>query len=356
MIVKTGYICPVFFNTAYMKIRNIYLKLFSAGLLILLSSCSTDFQNDVQTQDPLPSWNDGKTKTAILNFVQTVTEEQNPDFIPIPDRIAVFDNDGNLWSEKPLYFQLFFALDRVKDLAPQHPEWREKQPFKAVLENDMDELMKLGVPGLLEIVMTTHAGITTEKFEEIVKDWLSKARHPGFNRPYTELVYQPMLELISFLQDNEFKTFIVSGGGLEFMRPWVEQAYNIPRDQVVGSSVKTEFIFEDGKPVIKRLPEIDFIDDKEDKPLGINKFIGRKPVFCSGNSDGDLAMMQWTASGQGKRFMLYLHHTDSVREWAYDRDSPVGRLDKGLDEAQARGWTIIDMKEDWKVIYPFDLE
>jgi hypothetical protein len=285
-----------------------------------------------------------------------VTDEQNPDFIPIPDRIAVFDNDGNLWSEKPMYFQLIFAMDRVKELEPQHPEWNNEQPFKAVLEDNTGELMKQGVQGLLHITMVTHGGNTTDEFEKIVKDWLSKARHPRFNRPYTDLVYQPMLELITYLQNNEFKTFIVSGGGLEFMRPWVEEVYNIPRDQVVGSSVKTEFLIEDGKPVIKRLPEIDFIDDKEGKPIGINKFIGRRPVFCSGNSDGDLAMMQWTASGEGKRFMLYLHHTDSVREWAYDRDSPVGHLDKGLDEAQARNWNIIDMQKDWKVIYPFELD
>ena len=339
-----------------MKIRNTYLKLLSASLLILLSSCSTGIQSDLSTQDPLPSWNDGKTKTAILNFVQTVTDEQNPDFIPIPDRIAVFDNDGNLWSEKPMYFQLIFAMDRVKELEPQHPEWNNEQPFKAVLEDNTGELMKQGVQGLLHITMVTHGGNTTDEFEKIVKDWLSKARHPRFNRPYTDLVYQPMLELITYLQNNEFKTFIVSGGGLEFMRPWVEEVYNIPRDQVVGSSVKTEFLIEDGKPVIKRLPEIDFIDDKEGKPIGINKFIGRRPVFCSGNSDGDLAMMQWTASGEGKRFMLYLHHTDSVREWAYDRDSPVGHLDKGLDEAQARNWNITDMQKDWKVIYPFELD
>jgi hypothetical protein len=247
-------------------------------------------------------------------------------------------------------------MDRVKDLAPQHPEWKTEQPFKADLDNDMGELMKYGEHGLLQIVMTTHAGNTTEEFEGIVKEWLSTARHPRFDRPYTDLVYQPMLELNMYLQNNNFKTFIVSGGGIEFMRPWVEQVYNIPRDQVVGSSIKTEFLIEEGEPVIRRLPEIDFIDDKEGKPVGINRFIGRKPVFCSGNSDGDLAMMQWTASGEGKRFMLYLHHTDSIREWAYDRDSSVGRLNKGLDEAEAKGWTVINMKEDWKFVYPYELK
>jgi len=338
-------------------IYSTYRLIILSGLIatLLLHSCSPGQQSDLTEQDPLPSWNEGHSRTSIINFVQDVTNEESPDFIAVSDRIAVFDNDGNLWSEKPLYFQLFFAMDRVKELAPQHPEWEAEQPFKAVLENDMSELIKQGEHGLLKIVMSTHAGNTTEEFEGIVKNWLSIARHPRFDRPYTDLVYQPMLELIMYLQDNNFKTFIVSGGGIEFMRPWVEQVYNIPRDQVVGSSIKTEFLIEEGEPVIRRLPEIDFIDDKEGKPVGINRFIGRKPVFCSGNSDGDLAMMQWTASGEGKRFMLYLHHTDSAREWAYDRDSSVGRLDKGLDEAEAKGWTVINMKEDWKFVYPFEL-
>ena len=337
-----------------MKFSIYRLTILPGIIAMLLYSCSPGPQSDQTEKDPLPSWNGGNTKTSIINFVQEVTNEQSPDFIPIPDRIAVFDNDGNLWSEKPVYFQLFFAMDRVKELAPQHPEWETEQPFKAVLDHDMGELMKYGEHGLLQIVMTTHAGNTTEEFECIVKEWLSTARHPRFDKPYTDLVYQPMLELITYLQDNNFKTFIVSGGGIEFMRPWVEQVYNIPRDQVVGSSIKTEFLIEEGEPVIRRLPEIDFIDDKEGKPVGINRFIGRKPIFCSGNSDGDLAMMQWTASGEGKRFMLYLHHTDSIREWAYDRDSSVGRLDKGLDEAEAKGWTVINMQEDWRFVYPFE--
>ena len=316
-----------------------------------------DTENDkqeTQTADPLPSWNEGNTKSAIIDYVNDVTNQQSENFIPVSKRIATFDNDGNLWSEQPAYFQLFFAIDRIKALAPEHPEWKTEQPFKAVLEDDMTELAKYGEHGLLQLVMASHAGMTTEEFEKIVEEWLSTARHPRFNKPFTDLVYQPMLELLQYLRDNDFKTFIVSGGGIEFMRPWVGEVYGIPPDQVVGSSIKTEFDYNDGKPVIRRLAEIDFIDDKAGKPIGIHKFIGQKPVFASGNSDGDLQMMQWTASNKHKSFMLYLHHTDDEREWAYDRESHIGRLDKGLDEAKEKGWTVIDMKKDWNKIYPFD--
>jgi hypothetical protein len=316
--------------------------------------CSNNAPIVNQTTDPLPSWNEGQTKSAIVDFVNDVTNPASNNFIEVADRIATFDNDGNLWSEQPAYFQLFFAIDRVNQMAPEHPEWKTEQPFKSVLENEMAELAKQGEHALLQLVMATHAGITTEEFEAIVKDWLATAKHPRFNRPYTELVYQPMLELLDYLRANNFKTFIVSGGGIEFMRPWVEEVYGIPKDQVVGSSIKTKFVMKDSLPVIERLPEIDFIDDKEGKPLGINKFIGRRPVFASGNSDGDLAMLQYTAAGEGRRFMLYLHHTDEEREWAYDRDSHIGKLDRGLDEAIEKGWTVIDMKNDWKVIYPFE--
>lgn len=304
--------------------------------------------------DPLPSWNNGTTKSAILDFVKDVTNVTGENFIPVADRIATFDNDGNLWSEQPAYFQLFFAMDRIKAMAPDHPEWKTEQPFKAVLENDTKELAKHGEHGLLKLVMVSHAGMTTTEFEAIVKDWLKTAKHPRFDRPYTDLVYQPMLELLQYLRENDFKTFIVSGGGIEFMRPWVEEVYGIPPDQVVGSSIKTEFDYNNGNPVIRRLAELDFIDDKAGKPVGIHKFIGRKPVFASGNSDGDLQMMQWTASNDFKSFMLYLHHTDADREWAYDRDSHIGKLDKGLDEAAEKGWTVIDMKKDWNKIYPFE--
>ena len=322
----------------------------------ILISCAPALEEETAITDPLPSWNEGETKNSIIKFVSVVTDPASEHFIDVADRIATFDNDGNLWSEQPAYFQLFFAMDRVKLMADQHPEWKTQQPFKAVLEDDLKTLATFGVHGFLEIVMVTHGNITTEEFESIVKQWLATALHPRFDRPYNQLVYQPMLELLEYLRNNEFKTFIVSGGGIEFMRPWVEEVYGIPRDQVVGSSIKTEFAIQDGKPVIMRLPELDFIDDKEGKPLGINKFIGRKPVFASGNSDGDLQMLQWTASGDGLRFMLYLHHTDGEREWAYDRESHIGRLDKGLDEANEKGWTVIDMKEDWKLIYPFELE
>ena len=303
--------------------------------------------------DALPSWNQGATKSAIVDFVEDVTDPSSPNYVPPADRIATFDNDGNLWSEQPLYFQLIFALDRVKALAPDHPEWQELQPFKAVLEDDRETLLESGEHGILELVMATHAGMTPDGFQQTVQEWLKTARHPRFDQPYNKMIYQPMLELLEYLRAHDFKTFIVSGGGVEFMRAWVEEAYGIPPEQVVGSSIKTEFIMEDGQPLIRRLPEIDFIDDKAGKPVGINKFIGKRPILASGNSDGDLQMLQYTAAGDGPKLMLYLHHTDSVREWAYARDSHIGRLDQGLDEAAEHGWTVIDMAKDWNVIYPF---
>lgn len=322
-------------------------------IAISIVSCSQPQTHEDGYGDPLPSWNETKTKQAILSFVEEISNPASESFVAIPDRIAVFDNDGTLWAEQPMYFQLFFGIERIKDLASEHPEWKTEQPFKAILENDMEALAMQGEHGLLEIVMASHTGNTTEEFETLVKEWIKTAQHPQLKRPFTDLVYQPMLELIAFLQAHDFKVFIVSGGGIEFMRPWVEEVYGIPRHQVVGSKIKAEFIMTEDGPVIRRLPELDFINDKEGKPLGIHQHIGRKPIFCAGNSDGDLAMMQWTDSGEGKRFMLYLHHTDAEREWAYDRESHIGRLDKGLDEAEAKGWTVIDMKEDWKVIYPF---
>ncbi len=306
--------------------------------------------------DPLPSWNDGPTKQAILDFVKGVTREGSPSFVPEADRIATFDNDGTLWSEQPYYFQLQFAIDRVKAMAPEHPEWKEQQPFKALLEGDMEGLMAEGEAGLIKLVMASHAGMTSGEFNAAVRDWLKTARHPRFDRPFTDLVYQPMLELLEYLRANGFTTFIVSGGGIDFMRPWVEGVYGIPPHQVVGSSIKAEFDYNDGNPVIRKLPELDFIDDKAGKPVGIHKYIGKKPIFASGNSDGDLQMLQYTASNPEASFMLYLHHTDADREWAYDRESPIGRLDKGLEEAEKNGWTVIDMKNDWKVIYPFQME
>ena len=318
-------------------------------ILILIASIHARAE-----RDPLASWNDGTAKQAIVDFVAAVTDKGGSDYVPPAERIAVFDNDGTLWSEKPAYFQLLFAIDRIKALASQHPEWKTQQPFKAVLENDIKALAASGEKGLIELVMASHAGMTTDEFEQIVTDWLATARHPKFKRPYTDLVFQPMLELLAHLRANGFKTFIVSGGGIEFMRPFTEKVYGIPPEQVIGSSIKTKFEMRNGRPVLVREPEIFFIDDKAGKPVGIQKFIGRRPMAAFGNSDGDLQMLQWTAAGSGKRLMLIVHHTDAEREWAYDRKSPIGRLDKALDEANARGWTVVDMKKDWKVIYPFE--
>jgi phosphoserine phosphatase len=301
--------------------------------------------------DPLPSWNEGESKKSITAFVQQVTTAGSKHFVPTEQRIAVFDNDGTLWSEKPMYFQLAFALDRVKALAPEHPEWKEQQPFKAALEGDMAAVAKGGEHALLQLVMGTHAGITTEEFSQVVTDWLATARHPTTGKAYTEMVFQPMLELLDYLRANGFKTFIVSGGGIEFMRPWVEKVYGIPPEQVVGSSIVTEFEMRDGKPVLVRMPKINFIDDKAGKPVGINQHIGRRPIAAFGNSDGDLQMLQWTSAGE-PGFGAILHHTDSEREWAYDRESSVGRLDQALDLAPGAGWTVIDMKKDWNRVYP----
>jgi hypothetical protein len=305
-------------------------------------------------QDPLPSWSDGPTKKAIMAFVGDVTREGSPNYVKPAERIATFDNDGTLWAEQPMYFQFFFALDRVKGLAPTHPEWKDQEPFASLLKGDLKAALAGGEKAMLEIVMATHAGMTTTEFEQVVKDWLANATHPKTKRPFTEMVYQPMLELLAYLRANGFKTFIVSGGGIEFMRPWTEKVYGVPPEQVIGSSIKTKFELRDGQPVLVRLPELNFIDDKDGKPVGIQQHIGRRPIAAFGNSDGDLQMLQWTTAGQGPRFALYVHHTDAEREWAYDRKSSVGSLDKGLDEAQARGWTVVDMKQDWKVIYPFE--
>jgi phosphoglycolate phosphatase-like HAD superfamily hydrolase len=302
--------------------------------------------------DPLPSWNDTPAKKSIITFVDQVTTKGSPDFVPVAERIAVFDNDGTLWAEQPMYFQAFFIFDRIKVLAPQHPQWQEKEPFASVLKGDVKSALAGGERALMEMAMATHAGMTTEEFEQIVKDWLATAKHPSTKRPYTEMVYQPMLELLAYLRANGFKTFIVSGGGIEFMRPWTERVYGIPPEQVVGSSIKTKFELRDGKPVLARLPELNFIDDKAGKPVGIQQQIGRRPIAAFGNSDGDLQMLQWTAAGAGPRFCLYVHHTDTEREWAYDRDSHIGKLDKGLDEAKAKGWTVVSMKDDWKAIFP----
>lgn len=305
------------------------------------------------TEDPLPSWNEGAVKTAIIEFVTSAVTEGNPGFIAVEDRIATFDNDGNLWAEQPAYFQLLFAIDRIKDMAADHPEWKGQQPYQAVIDGDMQTLMASGMQGIETLVMTTHANSSPEEFQDEVRQWMATAKHPRTGKPYNQMIYQPMLELLDYLRDQQFKTFIVSGGGVEFMRAWVEEAYGIPPYQVVGSSIKTTYEYREGKAGIRRLPELEFVDDKEGKPVGINRFIGKRPVFASGNSDGDLQMLLYSdAADPG--FQLYLHHTDSVREWAYDRDSHIGQLNVGLDSARSRGWTVIDMKKDWKHVFPFE--
>ena len=305
--------------------------------------------------DPLPSWNDGKAKQSIFAFVAKVTNSDSSDFVPTAERIATFDNDGTLWTEQPLYFQFIFALERVGSLAPQHPEWKDKEPFASLLKGDVGGALSGGEAATREIVMATQTGMTTEEFDAIVKAWITTAKHPVTKRLYTEMVYQPMLELLSYLRDNDFKTYIVSGGDVAFMRPWMEKVYGIPSEQIVGSSMKTQFELRDGKPVLVRLPERIFYNNKENKPVGINTHIGRRPIAAFGNSDGDLQMLQWTTAGQGPRFALYVHHTDAEREWAYDRKSSIGHLDKGLTEAKLMGWTVVDMKRDWKLIYPHEM-
>ena len=302
--------------------------------------------------DVLPGWRDGAARQRIVSFVEHVTDPRSRGYVPPAERIAVFDNDGTLWSEQPAYFQLAFAIDRVRALAPRHPEWKTQQPFKGVLEGDLKAVAATGERGLLELVMATHAGMTTEEFAATVRDWVATARHPTLKRPYTELVFQPMLDLLAYLRANGFKTYIVSGGGIEFMRVLAEQVYGVPPEQVIGSSIATEYEVRNGKPVIVRQPKIDFIDDKAGKPVGINKFIGRRPIAAFGNSDGDFQMLEWTTAGAGPRLGAIVHHDDAAREFAYDRGSHIGRLERGLDEAASRGWTIISMKNDWNSIYP----
>jgi phosphoglycolate phosphatase-like HAD superfamily hydrolase len=301
--------------------------------------------------DWLPSWNDGASKSRIVTFVQAVTDPTSPQYVPPSERIAVFDNDGTLWSEQPMYFQLAFILDRVKALAPQHPEWQTQEPFKSALAGDMAGVAKAGEHGLLEMMAATHAGMTADEFRGIVSDWLATARHPRFGRPYTELTYAPMKELLAYLRANGFKTFIVSGGGVEFMRVFSEHVYGVPPEQVIGSSIRTKYEVRDGRPLIVRLPEIEFIDDKAGKPVGINRYIGRRPILAFGNSDGDFEMLEYTTSAPGPRLGLIVHHDDGEREYAYDRKSSIGRLERGLDEAASRGWLVVSMKDDWRRVY-----
>ncbi|CAN7389355.1 HAD family hydrolase [Rhizobium sp. LjRoot98] len=321
-----------------------FVRVFLVVLLVPLSALADD----------LPSWNDGKSKQAIVDFVTKVTDEKSADFVKPEDRIAVFDNDGTLWSEQPFYFQLGFALDRVKALAPEHPEWKDTEPFKSVLAGDLKGMAASGEKGLIELVMATHAGMTTDQFNTVVTNWFAAAKHPKTGKPYNEMTFLPMRELLDYLRANGFKTYIVSGGGVEFMRPITEKAYGIPPEQVIGSTIVTEYVLVDGEPVLNRLPKIDFIDDGAGKPVGINKFIGRRPIFVAGNSDGDYEMLRWVTGGRPNSFGLIVHHTDAVREYAYDRQSHFGKLNKAMDEAEQRKWLLVDMKNDWKNIFAFE--
>jgi len=323
--------------------------------ILFLSGCASTPQVEVATIDPLPSWNNGQPKQQIIEFVEKVSTPGSEQFVPIEKRIATFDNDGTLWAEQPAYFQLFFILDRIKSLAPQHPEWKATQPFKAVLENDMHTVHAGGEKALLKLAMAAQAGMTVLEFERIVTDWLATARHPTTGKRYKQMVYQPMLEVLDYLRANGFKVFIVSGGGLEFMRPWSQAVYGIPPDQVVGSSSETRYEVRNGVPEIIRLPKIHFINDKETKPVAINRFIGQRPILAFGNSDGDYQMIEWATAGAGPRLGLFVHHTDSKREWAYDRESSIGRLNRGLDDAESHHWVIVDMARDWQLIYPYEM-
>ena len=328
-----------------MKTLLYRLSALTGGLLFLVAAAAT-------AAPALESWNDGKAKQAIVSFVTGATDPSQRSFIAPAERIAVFDNDGTLWGEQPLYFQLAFALERVQALAPQHPEWKSTEPFASLLRGDLKSALAGGEHAILEIVMATHAGMTTEEFAAVARRWLATARHPQTGRLYTDMVYQPMLELLGYLRANGFRTFIVSGGGVEFLRVFAEQAYGVPPEQVVGSSIRTKYAVRDGGPVIELLAEIDFIDDKAGKPVGIHKYIGRRPVLAFGNSDGDFQMLEWTTAGAGPRLGLLLHHDDAAREVAYDRESSIGRLARGLDEAGARGWQLVSMKHDWRQVYP----
>lgn len=345
--------------------KKYFLKIASfIFVLTTFAACTSNNENKINTSQniesqqssQLASWNDTQTKQNIIDFVEDVTNENSPNFIIVEDRIATFDNDGNLWAEQPYYFQLRFALDMIQKMAPEHPEWKDDELFQAAINNNLEAILHSGEEGLIKIVMTSHANNTSEEFQANVIEWINKARHPQTGKLYKEMVYQPMLELLDYLRDHDFKLFIVSGGGIDFMRAFADKVYNIPKDQIIGSTIETDFVIGENGPQIIRLPKLNFNDDKKGKPIAINRHIGRIPVFASGNSDGDLQMLQYTESGKGKRFMLYLHHTDAEREWAYDRESHIGRLDKGLDIAKEKGWTVIDMKNDWKVIYPFELK
>ena len=329
-----------------MKLNLCILTFFALTLMILSSVTAS------QSQDPLPSWNDGPNKQAIIEFVTKTTDQNQATFIPPTRRIATFDNDGTLWSEQPLYFQAIYIFDRIRELAPEHPEWQQKEPFASVLNGDSKSALAGGKQALLEMVMGTHAAVTASEFSKSVTDWLASARHSGSGKPYTAMVYKPMLELLDYLRDNDFKVFIVSGGGIDFLRVFAEEVYGVPPEQVVGSSLKAKYEIRNGLPVIVKQAEVDFIDDKAGKPVGIHRYIGRRPILAVGNSDGDFEMLEWTSAGEGPSLAMIVHHDDAKREWAYDRESHIGRLVRGLDEGPQRGWKIISMKNDWNLLYP----
>lgn len=332
----------------FARFRESWMAQAVALLLVLLlwsNAC-------LAAQDPLPSWNAGTTKQQIEDFVKKVTATGSPDFVAPEKRIAVFDNDGTLWAEQPIYFEFFFVLDQVKAQAPQHPQWKTTEPFKSALAGDMKGMAATGEKGAAELMAATHAGMTTEEFEQQVNTWVSTARHPKTHRVFTEMVYQPMLELLHYLRENGFKTYIVSGGGQDFMRAWVPAVYGIPPEQVIGSEGELKFDLHGGRPVLIKEAKLVLMDDGPGKPVGIERFIGRRPIFAFGNSDGDQQMLEWTVSGDGPRFAGLVHHTDAEREFAYDRKSSVGKLDKALDEAKAKGWIVVDMKNDWNQIFP----
>jgi phosphoserine phosphatase len=328
------------------------LRFKSFRLLLLLVLLVQAGRVQARPNDPLPSWADSPSKRAITTFVEAVSTPGSAQFVPQAERIATFDNDGTLWAEQPFYVQGLFALDRVRALAPANPQWRDQAPFASVLRGDPEAALAGGEQAIATLVAASHAGLSTDAFHQVVRDWIRTARHPQTGRLYTDMVYQPMLELLAYLQQRGFTTFVVSGGGVDFMRPWVEQTYGIPPQQVIGSSITTRFELRDGQPVLMRLPQIQVVNDGAVKPVSIQHHIGRRPIAAFGNSDGDLAMLQWTMAGQGPRFALLVHHTDAEREWAYDRTSKVGRLDRALDEANALGWTVVDMRRDWLVVFP----
>ena len=337
---------------------KIFIAMIIAGVFLLSGACkhkneSSPVVLQVENKiDPLASWNDGTSKQAIIQFVSKVTNEGSADFIPVGDRIACFDNDGTLWCEQPIYFQFAFAIDRIKALAPQHPEWKNKQPFRALLEGDIKTALSGGEKSIFEIIMTTHTGMTTEDFNQVVKEWMVTATHPKTGKHYNEMIYQPMVELLRYLRENGFKTFIVSGGGVDFMRAWAQEAYGIPPEQVIGSSGKVIYEIKDGQPQLIKLPEINFVDDGPGKPVGIYQYIGKRPVFTVGNSDGDYEMLQYTSTGTGyPRFGMIVHHTDAEHEWAYDRGSSIGKLERGLDDASKYNWLVVDMQQDWKEVF-----